>query len=408
MGFSFDPAAIALIALAEWLYLRGVAVLRGRGYAVPRHQRAAWHVGIALTAIGLLSPVDGLGEDLLSAHMAQHLLIADLAVPLLLVGLHSPMHVFFLPRPATVALARSRLRPVFRKLRRPLVALPIWILILYGWHFAFLFEAALRSDLLHAVQHEMFVLGAVLIWWPVIEPKRRRTPGELWKIGHILGARLAGMFLGMAFILMSSPAYEGFYGDSAREHGLAPLTDQQIAGGMMLGIDLLVMLGTVAFFFWRSAEDHDRAAARAAAPLAALAALVAGAALLSGCGGEERTDEEVIRAWSTAVNSGRYGEAADLFANDALVQQARAFRLPDRDAAIEFNRALPCRATVTSVEEVEGGALASFRLREGRRGECGPGAGQGEPARVKFVIRDGLILEWRQLPTRPLPPGSAA
>ena len=194
------------------------------------------------------------------------------------------MHVWFLPRRATVALARSRLRPLFRKLRRPLVAIGIWVLILYGWHFAFLFEAALRNDLLHAVQHQTFVLGAVLIWWPVVEPKKRRAPGELWKIPHILGARLAGMFLGMAFVLMSTPAYEGFYGDSAREHGLSPLTDQQIAGGMMIGLDLLVMLATVAFFFYRSADDHDRAAARAAA-LSALALLAVG---LAACGGERR------------------------------------------------------------------------------------------------------------------------
>ena len=265
MGFSFDPAVILLIAAAEALYVRGVRRLRARGFAVPAWQRASWHAGIALTAVGLLSPVDGLGEELLSAHMAQHLLIADLAVPFLLVGLHSPMHVWFLPRPATVALARSRLRPLFRNLRRPLVAIAIWVLILYGWHFSFMFEAALRSDLLHALQHQSFVLGALLVWWPVVEPKRRRAPGELWKVGYILGARLAGMFLGMAFILMSAPAYEGFYGDAAREHGLSPLTDQQVAGGVMLGLDLLVMLATVAFFFYRSAEDHDRAAARTAA-----------------------------------------------------------------------------------------------------------------------------------------------
>ena len=45
--------------------------------------------------------------------------------------------------------------------------------------------------------------------------------------------------------------------------GLAPLTDQQIAGGMMLGLDLLVMLFTLGFFFYRSAQDHDRAEAAA-------------------------------------------------------------------------------------------------------------------------------------------------
>ena len=78
--------ALIGILLAEVLYLRAVHVLGARGYDVPFWQQVAWHGGIALTATGLLSPIDGLAEDLLSAHMAQHLLIADLAAPLLLVG----------------------------------------------------------------------------------------------------------------------------------------------------------------------------------------------------------------------------------------------------------------------------------------------------------------------------------
>jgi putative copper resistance protein D len=266
VGFSFDPAVIALLAGATALYLRAVKVLGRRGYSVPVWQQVAWHSGIALTAIGLLSPIDGLGEELLSAHMGQHLLIADLAAPLLLVGIRSPVYVFLLPRHVLVPLARQkRLRRLFRWLRQPLVAIGVWVVILYGWHFAFAFEGALDSDLVHAFQHESFVLGAVLVWWSVIEPKRRRLPGELWKVPYLLGARLAGMFLGMAFILMRSPAYP-HYESTTREHGLSPITDQQIAGGMMLGLDLLVMLFAVGFFFFRSAQDHDRAERAAAVP----------------------------------------------------------------------------------------------------------------------------------------------
>ena len=266
MGFSFDPAVIAFVALLAGLYVRAVVVLGRRGYEVPVWQQVAWHSGVALTAVGLLSPLDGLGEELLIAHMGQHLLIADFAAPLLLIGLRTPVYAFMLPRAVLVALARREgLRRLFRWLRRPLVAIALWVLILYGWHFSFAFEAALRNDLVHALQHQSFVLGAVLVWWSVIEPKRRRLPGELWKVPYLLGARLTGMFLGMAFILMRSPAYAGFYGDAAREHGISPLTDQQVAGGMMLGVDLVVMLSAVGFFFYRSAEDSEQAERAAAA-----------------------------------------------------------------------------------------------------------------------------------------------
>jgi putative copper resistance protein D len=264
--FTLDPGALALIALLGVLYGRAVATLRRRGYAVPAGQQVAWWTGVALTAIGLTGPVDALSEDLVLAHMAQHLLIADLAAPFLLVGLRSPVYAFYLPRPLLVRLARrERLRHALRVLRRPWVAVPVWVVLLYGWHLSFAFVGALENPVVHVTQHLSFLFGAVLVWWSVVEPKRRRLPGELWKVPYLIGARIAGMFLGMALILLRSPAYGEYYGERAREHGLSPLTDQQVAGGMMLGLDLLVMLCAVAFFFHRSAQEHDRAERSAAA-----------------------------------------------------------------------------------------------------------------------------------------------
>ena len=256
MSFSFDPAVILLVLGATVLYVRAVRVLGRRGYRVPLWQQVSWHAGVALTAVGLLGPVDGLGEELLSAHMAQHLLIADLAAPLLLVGLRTPVLVFYLPRSVLVPLARlGRLRRVLRALRRPVPAIAFYVAVLYGWHLSFAFEAALRSDLVHALQHESFVVASLLVWWPALEPRRPRLRGQLWKIGHIIGARAAGMFLGMAFILIRSPVYEGFYGEAARDHGLTPLSDQQLAGAMMVMLDILVMLFALVFFFWRAAQE---------------------------------------------------------------------------------------------------------------------------------------------------------
>ena len=258
-----DAGALLGIVCAEVLYLRAGRVLAARGYDVPFWQQVSWHAGIVLTAVGLLSPIDSLSEELLSAHMAQHLLIADLAAPLLLVGLRSPVYAFFLPRPALVAVARRRrLRRIFRAMRRPLVAIPIYVLILYGWHIAFMFEAALESAPVHVLQHWSFVFGSVLVWWAPLEPKRRRLHGELWKIGHLLGARLAGMFLGMAFVIKRSPAYDAYDGG----HGMSALADQQLAGAMMLGLDFFVMVFALCLFFWASARDADAEAATTTRP----------------------------------------------------------------------------------------------------------------------------------------------
>ena len=75
--------------------------------------------------------------------------------------------------------------------------------------------------MLHALQHQSFIVASLLVWVSVLEPARRRVPGELWKIAHIVGVRFAGMFLGMAFVIVQHPIYAGFYGAAragARPH----------------------------------------------------------------------------------------------------------------------------------------------------------------------------------------------
>ena len=156
------------------------------------------------------------------------------------------------------------------------------------------------------------------------------------------------------------------------------------------------------------------------------AVLICAAALLAGagCGGasesepepaspsevgappasDQGADEQVIRGWSEAVNRGDYEAAADFFADGAVVEQLTETRLETHAEAVAFNRSLPCRADVTDVEEGEESSLAAFVLREGRSGECG----EGGSARVRFVISDGEIDEWRQLPPAPEPDGDTA
>jgi putative membrane protein len=263
VAFSFDPGVFVYLAIGATLYARAVRIARGRGLEVTTFQQCAFYGGVALWAIAIFSPVHSLGEDLLSFHMAQHLMIAELGGPLILVGLRAPIIYFFLPKPAMVWVARRKtLRKVMRKLTTPVGAIVTYAVVLYGWHLAPAFEAALHNDFVHALQHQSFFVIAILVWIPALEPTRRRLRGELWKAGHIIGARLVGMLLGMAFIVMRSPAYDWYVGRTEK-HGLKPLTDQQIAGGLMMSLDVMIILFAVAFFFYRSAQDHDRAEAEA-------------------------------------------------------------------------------------------------------------------------------------------------
>ena len=256
---SFDPGGLALVLLLIAFYARAVHILHRRGYDVPRLQQAAWYWGVTMIAIGLLGPLDRLAGQMLTAHMAQHMLVADLAAPFLLAGLRTPVLVFIPPRPVLVWLAhRHNLRAAFRVVRRPLVAVIVYVAVFYTWHFAFAFDAALRNDWLHAIEHQSFLLIALLLWWPLIEPMKRRMPGELWKIGYVLGTRMLVMFVGVSLVVSRHAAYS-YYVDRGNTHGLTPLTDQQLAGGLMMSVDIIVMMATLAYFFWRAAAEADRA-----------------------------------------------------------------------------------------------------------------------------------------------------
>jgi len=251
---AFDPVVVLLLALAAGLYLRALRVVRARGLAATRAQQACWWIGMALLAIGLLGPPGAYDAELLSAHMAQHQLIGDLAAPFLLMGLRAPVLLFYLPRPALVLLARRRwLRGAFRLARRPLVALGIYVLAIYLWHYGPLFEGAVREPAVHVLQHQSFVVANLLLWWPVLEPSRRRMGGQLWKIGYVFAARMSTMLLGMVFLFSRDVLYESVYGPGPRE-GLSALGDQQTAGGMMTTLDVAIMLIALCWFFWEAAR----------------------------------------------------------------------------------------------------------------------------------------------------------
>jgi hypothetical protein len=140
----------------------------------------------------------------------------------------------------------------------------------------------------------------------------------------------------------------------------------------------------------------------------AIVALVLALALVAGCDSQEApiepspaaTEKRVVRQWITALNEGDYRQAARYFAKGAIVDQGEPIKLPDAAAARIFNASLPCRATLTKVEDEPGPeALASFALRAGLGGPC-DGAVQ-----VRVTIEDGRFTEWRQLPEAPEPTG---
>jgi cytochrome c oxidase assembly factor CtaG len=234
------PLALSLVAAV--LFVRAAVRLRRRG----RADRAGWDrfalfgLGLALTLVALVSPLDRIADDeLLSAHMAQHVLIGDAAPALLTVAVRGPLLVFLLPAPVLTALARSPVRTVLRTLLRPRIAAALWAGNLALWHVPYLYDLALRHERLHELEHLCWVVAGMLVWSLLVDPG---SHGRLSVGGRVaLAATMFACGQVLTDVLVFSfhslyPAYHGAYGVSA-------VTDQQLSGVVMM-LEQLLTLGT--------------------------------------------------------------------------------------------------------------------------------------------------------------------
>jgi len=272
----FAPNAVVLVGVvgAALLYLRACAVLTERGRVIPILQRVSYLSGLAMILFATQTFVDHVGEQgLLSVHMAQHLLIADLPAPLLLYGIRAPLLYFFWPKPVLRVVARIRpLRAMWAVLRRPQVALTVWLVTLYAWHAPFFYEAALQHRLVHDLEHITFTLTGMLAWWPLLDPTHHRVEGRVWKAAYVAAARMIGGVLGILLIAWPDQIYST-YGNTARAYGMSVITDQQIAGGMMMMVDSgIIIVGVTYFLATITRGEEHRDDVPEAARLAAVAA----------------------------------------------------------------------------------------------------------------------------------------
>jgi len=262
--WNLDPLEITILALVGALYWRRGRTLARRGRPVPRPRVTAFAAGLLALFVALASPIDTIGEErLFSMHMFQHLLLGDVAALLLVLGLDGR-----LLRP----LLRIRLVHRLRVLAHPLVALPLWAANFVVWHLPVLFDAALRHDAVHALQHVLFVAFGMLMWAALIEP----LPGPAWftapwKIPYILAMWLVMLVLSQVFI-WSSHVYYSPYTHDAALWGLSHLSDQKAGGGVMLvesAFTMLPALVWVLLLVLRESEARQQLVDSGVAPAAA-------------------------------------------------------------------------------------------------------------------------------------------
>jgi cytochrome c oxidase assembly factor CtaG len=261
------PAVLAGSILALVLFGQAFARLRRRG----RTDHAGWDraalfvLGVAILTLALVSPLDAAGEQyLLSAHMLQHVLIGDAAAALIMVAVRGPLLFFLLPGPALGRLARfPPLRAALSFLVRPLISVGAWALVLAVWHVPAIYDHALSHQAVHDLEHVTFVVAGLLVWFQLVDPARRAALSRAGRLGLAVAVFAAGQVLTMVLIFSFDPLYPAYAGQPERLLRLSPVTDQRLAGVVMM-VEQLITLGTCVAFLLLAAERERRVEAGAA------------------------------------------------------------------------------------------------------------------------------------------------
>jgi cytochrome c oxidase assembly factor CtaG len=216
-----------------------VRTLAAHGRPVPAWRIASFLAGLAVLVCADLPPVRALANDELTAHMVEHLLIADAAALLLVLGLTGPIMAPVLRLPGLRWL---------RVLAHPAVALPLWALDLYVWHIPVLYDGTVQHDWLHALEHACFLFFGANLWMGLLGPLPKPAWfGNLARLGYIVIARMVGAVLGNVFLWSGSPFY----------HSYPRVQDQSNAGSVMMVWESLLTISLFCWLFLRAARESE-------------------------------------------------------------------------------------------------------------------------------------------------------
>jgi len=256
-GFSVHwSTVIGCVALAGWYEWNARAAARNpaSGGAPTQGQRARFIAGLVIMLLSLNGPLHDLSDTFLfSAHMVQHLVLTLIVPPLLIAGTPASFFRRALRAPAVARVARVISRPVF--------CFAAFNLVIAGWHVPALYNLALANHPVHIVEHLMFLVAAVLMWWPLLSP----LP-ELPRLSYPLQMLYCflmtiPMSIVAVYITYADSVLYPLYASAPRIWQLSPMQDQLIGGLIMWIPGGLFFAGVMAvvFFKW-SAADSDTVA----------------------------------------------------------------------------------------------------------------------------------------------------
>jgi cytochrome c oxidase assembly factor CtaG len=263
-SWSFDPVLWIVLVAAGTFYVTMLRrVHRRTGKEVGPGHWLPYFCGLGVLLVALGSPIDTIGDSwLLWAHMVQHVLIADIAPPLLLLGIRAPVLPLGMPKAALRRLAhRGWLGRFWGVATNPWVALPAWAAATWIWAIPAVFDFAAQHTVVHVIEHLTLFYTGLALWWLIITPlpSERRDSGWV-RLAYLGFSRLASAVVCLPLTWLGTSLYSQ-YATGPHAYGMNAVTDQRLAGATMCLLEFLVFGIGVAVVFIDALGRDERAQA---------------------------------------------------------------------------------------------------------------------------------------------------
>ncbi len=233
----FSSLTTVILVLLAFVYTHGWLRIRSASPTPLRFRRlAAFVSGLFSLLIALGSPLATLDHQLLTIHMAKHLLLMAVGAPLILLGAPALPLLCGLPKwfMRRSLLLRSKTPPLLGHfLGNPVFCWLAGTIAVIAWHIPTLFQLGLSSNTWHILEDACFLSAGLLFWRPIVRTGPHDAKGPQWSMPLYLFLATVPCDILSAFLTFCGRVVYPSYLSTARIFSLSPLQDQECAGALM-------------------------------------------------------------------------------------------------------------------------------------------------------------------------------